>query len=221
MSSFALGFIPHKISSGYFLTSFDGNGLRAQKAVSGGTTTVYIFSGAQVIAEYENSAAPGSPTREYIPAGSAPVAKIEGTSTIYYLRDHLSNRILTDSSGNVLGQSGHYPFGESWYSSGSTSTKWLFTSYERDSESGNDYAMARSYINRLGRFNSPDPAGGAPGDPQSLNRYAYVRDDPADLKDPSGKCWEDDWGCQFLSRMVMSGYVGSGSGTPVANSGCT
>src|SRR5271155_4590350 len=151
MSSFALGVIPHKISSGYFLTSFDGNGPRVQKAVSRGTTTVYIFSGAQVIAEYENGAAPASPTREYISSGSAPLAKIEGSSTIYYLRDHLSNRVLTDASGNVLGQSAHYPFGESWYSSGSTSTKWLFTTYEQDGESGNDYALARSYIDRLGR----------------------------------------------------------------------
>ena len=42
--------------------SYDGNGLRVTK-VSGGTTTVYIFSGTKVIAEYENGAAPASPTR--------------------------------------------------------------------------------------------------------------------------------------------------------------
>jgi RHS repeat-associated protein len=179
----------HLISSsgpgGSATYSYDGNGLRVEKAVSGGTTTVYIFSGAQVIAEYENGAAPASPTREYISSGSAPLAKIEGSSTIYYLRDHLSNRVLTDSSGNVLGESGHFPYGEQWYTSG-TSTKWLFTSYERDSESGNDYAQARSYINLLGRFNSPDPIAGNPSDPQSLNRYIYVRSDPVDLTDSSG-----------------------------------
>jgi RHS repeat-associated protein len=38
-----------------------------------------------------------------------------------------------------------------------TTTKFQFTTYERDSESGNDYAMARYDINRLGRFASPDP----------------------------------------------------------------
>ena len=155
----------HLISSsgigGSATYSFDGNGLRVKKAVSGGTSTVYIFSGAQVIAEYENGAAPGSPTREYISSGSAAIAKIEDTSTTYSLRDHLSNRVLTDSTGNVVAQSGHFPYGESWYTIG-TSTKWVFTSYERDADSGNDYAQARAYINRLGRFNSKvDPNGSA------------------------------------------------------------
>ena len=32
--------------------------------------------------------------------------------------------------------------------------------YERDAESGNNYAIFRSYVNRLGRFSSPDPIAG-------------------------------------------------------------
>ena len=177
------------------------NGLRGKQAASGGASTVYIFSGSQVIAGYENAhfasrmalrdgAAPSAPTREYISSGSAAIAKIESSSTTYFLRDHPeasgSNRILTDSTGNVVTQSGHYLYGESWQTSGTTSTKWLFTTYERDGESGNDYAQARAYINRPGRFNSPDLLGGDPGDPQSLNHYSYVENDPADLLDPSG-----------------------------------
>jgi RHS repeat-associated protein len=79
----------------------------------------------------------------------------------------------------------NYPFGESWYSSGTT-TKWKFTSYERDPESANDYAMARYDINRLGRFNSPDPVPGSIADPQSFNRYSYVRNNPLTLVDPTG-----------------------------------
>jgi RHS repeat-associated protein len=64
-----------------------------------------------------------------------------------------------------------------WYDDG-TSIKNKFTSYERDSESGNDYAMARYYINRFVRFCSADPVMGSPGDPQSWNRYTYVRNNP-------------------------------------------
>jgi RHS repeat-associated protein len=92
---------------------------------------------------------------------------------------------MTDSSGNVIGQQGHYPFGESWYQA-NTTTKWLFTSYERDAESGNDYATFRYDINRLGRFASPDLLAGSAGDPQSLDRYAYVLNDPVNLVDPLG-----------------------------------
>ncbi|MGH9758223.1 MAG: RHS repeat-associated core domain-containing protein, partial [Candidatus Acidiferrales bacterium] len=77
-----------------------------------------------------------------------------------------------------------YPFGESWYETGTT-TKLKFTSYERDGESGNDYALARSYENRLGRFSATDPLAGAAGNPQSLNRYSYVGNDPIDEADPS------------------------------------
>ena len=79
---------------------------------------------------------------------------------------------------------GHFPFGESWYNA--TSEKLLFTSYERDSESGNDYAMARYYVNRLARFSSPDALAGSIANPQSLNRYSYVLNSPTSLVDPSG-----------------------------------
>lgn len=165
--------------------SYDCKGLRVVKA-SGGTTTVYIFSGSKVIAEYVNGAAPSAPAREYIYSGSAMLAKIEGGVTKYYQADHLSTRMTTDPNGNVVGQQGHFPFGESWYASSAT-TKWQFTSYERDPESGNDYAMARYDVNRLGRFSSPDPLAGSPADPQSLNRYAYVQNDPINFADPSGQ----------------------------------
>jgi RHS repeat-associated protein len=84
----------------------------------------------------------------------------------------------------VVEQLGTYPFGEGWYNA--TNEKWLFTTYERDAESLNDYALAWSYVNRLGRFSSPDPLAGDPNNPQSLNRYSYVSNDPIDLVDPSG-----------------------------------
>lgn len=61
-----------------------------------------------------------------------------------------------------------------------------FAGKARDSESGNDYAMARTYVSRLARMASPDPIAGSVLNPQSLNRYAYVANDPADLIDPSG-----------------------------------
>src|ERR1700722_15814500 len=70
--------------------SIDGNGLRVKK-VAGGTTTVYIFSGSKIIAEYDNGAAPTAPSREYIYSGAQLLAKIEGRATNYYTRDHLSD----------------------------------------------------------------------------------------------------------------------------------
>ena len=176
---------------------YDGNGLRVKKCVPNCTSptsyTVYVFSGPKVVAEYDNGAGVGSPSREYIYSGSALVARIDSSGTKYYHQDHLSNRLVTDSSGNTVAQMGHYPFGESWYNA--SNDKLVFASYERDSESGNDYAKARFYISRLGRFSSPDKIAGDLGDPQSLNRYAYVRNSPVNFTDSTGKdpdCGEDD-----------------------------
>jgi hypothetical protein len=85
--------------------SHDGNSLRVEK-VSGGTTTVYIYSGTKMIAEYENGAAPNAPTREYIYSGGALLAKIESGTTTYFHADQLLIRMMTESSNALLS---HYP----------------------------------------------------------------------------------------------------------------
>lgn len=61
-----------------------------------------------------------------------------------------------------------------------------FTGKERDSESGLDNFGARYNSSNMGRFMSPDPMGGHLLDPQTLNRYAYVRNNPLNLTDPTG-----------------------------------
>lgn len=178
--------------------TYDGNGLRVVKSVQGGTTTVSVFSGSSVIAEYDNGAVPGSPSREYIynPAGGETTGLLamipKYGAMIYYHQDHLSMRLTTygsgSSSGRIATDEGHYPFGEPWYQTGATNN-WVFTRYDRDSESGFDYALARYYDSRTGTFCSADPLAGSPSDPQSWNRYPYGRNDPIDMTDPSGKSW--------------------------------
>jgi RHS repeat-associated protein len=81
-----------------------------------------------------------------------------------------------------------------------------FTGKERDAETGLDYFLARYYSPAQGRFTSPDEwAGGIvdpftgqqvgqPGplpyadisDPQTLNKYVYVRNSPLRYTDPDG-----------------------------------
>jgi RHS repeat-associated protein len=183
----------------------DGNELRVEKVVTGtnAVTTVSIRSAGQVIAEYDNGAAVTAPTREYL-YGYNLLAIVTGSTSgsggtiIYQHHDHLGPRLYTDVNGNCVGDQGTFPYGEVWYQntdtecSTSATSSWIFTSYERDAESGDDYALARSYANTNGRFLSPDPLEGIVGDPQSWNRYAYVENDPINLSDPSGQgFWED------------------------------
>ena len=64
-----------------------------------------------------------------------------------------------------------------------------FTGQERDGESGSDNFGARYFGSSMGRFLSPDPSGiflGNLGDPQQLNLYAYVRNNPINNIDPDG-----------------------------------
>jgi RHS repeat-associated protein len=142
------------------------------------TTTYTIPGGVAYVALYATA---------YMPS-TATVIRVDdaflSASPRYYHQDHLSNRLVTNSSGNVLEQLGTFPFGEQWYNA--SADKLLFTTYERDSEFANDYAQARYSVSRLARFSSPDPIAGSTGDPQSLNRYSYVRNMPVMLTDPLG-----------------------------------
>jgi RHS repeat-associated protein len=64
-----------------------------------------------------------------------------------------------------------------------------YTGKERDTESGNDYFGARYYASSMGRFMSPDPSQLVYADqtnPQSLNLYSYVRNNPLVFTDPTG-----------------------------------
>ncbi|MGH6890208.1 MAG: FG-GAP-like repeat-containing protein, partial [Rhizomicrobium sp.] len=57
---------------------------------------------------------------------------------------------------------------------------------------------ARIYDPAIGRFFSADPTVEAPYNPQDLNRYSYVLNDPLVFTDPSGLCflgcfWQQSW----------------------------
>ncbi len=75
-----------------------------------------------------------------------------------------------------------------------------FTSYLKDTEAGAgqlNYATFREHSSRIARFHMPDPVQGSARNPQRLNRYAYVANDPNNRVDPRGLQWEDfmlDWG---------------------------
>src|SRR5205807_4637251 len=93
------------------------------------------------------------------------------------------------------------PFGDALTCSGSDPSPIHFTGKERDSESGNDNFGARYYGSSLGRFMSPDPLAGHTEDPQTLNRYTYVRNNSLNLTDPTGldfyvRCGDDSETCQ-------------------------
>jgi RHS repeat-associated protein len=91
----------------------------------------------------------------------------------------------TEYNGAVTRDALFYPWGQFWVSQG------LFASFS-DVDMGTinvDVGRARNYNYIQGRWISPDPdnASAQPSDPQTWNVYAYARNNPATLTDPTGE----------------------------------
>ena len=124
------------------------------------------------------------------------MATYDSDGVHFYANDWLGNRRLqTDYAGVPEQTCSNLPFGDGLACSNSelTPTEHHFTGKERDTESGNDYFGARYYASSMGRFMSPDwsakeePVPYAKlDDPQSLNLYAYVGNNPMSGIDPNG-----------------------------------
>ena len=101
--------------------------------------------------------------------------------------------VITDSAGNIKSDSDYYPWGGELQFTNNDSNHYKFTGKERDSETGLDYFGARYYGNTMGRFMQPDPVffqTSMLSDPQRFNLYAYVRNNPLALVDPTGESIE-------------------------------
>jgi RHS repeat-associated protein len=114
--------------------------------------------------------------------------------------------VITDSNGAVVSRRDFKPFGEELVdnignrlgdSAASNSNftygandgiRQKFTGYQKDTETGLDFAEARMYENRHARFTAVDPllASGKSANPQTFNRYVYVMNSPMALTDPDG-----------------------------------
>ncbi len=85
-------------------------------------------------------------------------------------------------------------FGALKSSSGSLANAFRFAGEQSDAETGLYCLRARYYDPSTGRFISKDPFPGRIAQPQSLNGFVYVRNNPIVLIDPSGLTWEENWG---------------------------
>jgi RHS repeat-associated protein len=81
-------------------------------------------------------------------------------------------------------------FGVPTASTGSTTSPYGYTGEPVD-PNGLVHLRARTYDPTLGRFISRDTWPGDPASSQTLNRYAYVGNDPVNTTDPSGHCGID------------------------------
>ncbi|ATQ70953.1 RHS repeat-associated core domain-containing protein [Methylosinus trichosporium] len=143
----------------------------------------------------------GSRWTQYLTVGGAMVGvRFDNVATgavalRYFHLDHLGSvAVVTYAGGDVAERNSYDPWGKRRYSDGSDDPSGSldsvasrgFTGQEHLTEVGLIHFNARLYDPLVGRFTSADSIVPHPGDPQSYNRYAYVRNRPLSATDPSG-----------------------------------
>jgi RHS repeat-associated protein len=148
------------------------------------------------------ASAPAWRLQDYVYQGSRLLATVDEGQIRHLHPDHLGTpRLVTDATGTELSRHTYYPFGEEAFlgaiddAARRRDETMRFTGHERDVNGESaadpaiddlDYMHARYYSPFYGRFLTLDPVTGKPADPQSWNRYAYVRGNPLTFLDPTG-----------------------------------
>jgi RHS repeat-associated protein len=173
---------------------FDADGVRIRKAASATVGTMYWPGpSGEYLMETNGS---GTINEEYIYFNGERIARVDRPSgTVhYYFSDKLgSASVITNASGGGATYYYYYPYGGLVATAGSDPNHYKFNGKERDTETGLDMFGARYYDSSLGRFMTPDWAAqptAVPyanfGNPQSLNLYSYVENNPTTFGDPDG-----------------------------------
>jgi RHS repeat-associated protein len=132
-----------------------------------------------------------------VPLPGGGVAVYNSSGLLYYGHsDHLGSiKLGSTTSRTISFDLAYAPFGETYAPSGTTDP--AFTGQRQDTVAGLYDFPARRYSTQ-GRWPAPDPLGLASmhlSDPQSLNRYAYVRNNPLVMIDPQGLDAQDEGPC--------------------------
>ncbi len=189
---------------------------------TGGVTTVYLGG------LWEETSA-GAVKQYYAFNGTVVVVRDSSAGVSYLHGDHLGS--VSATTGAQPGPQTYGPWGNVT-SGGSSATARTYTGQYLDSASGLLYYHARYYDATLARFISADTV--VPGqsdkagtaNPQALNRYLYVTNNPLTYTDPSGHAQQvpidegggesGGWGCSgACGGSDGGGSEGGGAGEPI------
>lgn len=179
---------------------YDGDGNRVEKCVgnscSGSASGQLYWFGTGGAASAETDLT-GNLLHHYIFFNGQRIARFDSSDSTnhYYFSDELGTHdVVTTSTGVCEQDIDFYPYGgtENDYCP-ARAQNYKFTGKERDVETGNDMFGARYYASSMSRFMTPDWAGTPTtvpyanfGNPQSLNLYSYVENNPTTFGDPDG-----------------------------------
>jgi RHS repeat-associated protein len=155
---------------------------RIKKSARGSVTHFHYDIDDNLIAETD---ANGSLLKAYIWLNDEPVAMVTaGGSIYYYHNDHLGTpQKMTNENGALVWAADYLPFGEADVTIETIENNLRFPGQYYDSETGLHYNYHRYYDPSTGRYLTPDPIGLDGG----LNLYAYARNNPIMIIDPTGE----------------------------------
>jgi RHS repeat-associated protein len=202
---------------GQVSTVYDAAAMRVRRVwTHGALVDEYVYLGGyERYRRYRNGILVVERHTTHVMDGPVPVAAVE-TLTVdtddpqpdlsprlrYQFTNQLGSVVLEcDAAGQVISYEEYHPFGTTalWLARDLATTsprRYRYCAKEKDAECGLYYFGARYYAPWLGRWFSPDPAGGA-------NPYWYCSDDPVGRHDPDGQ--EDRPREVFGTAKVMTG----------------
>lgn len=178
--------VKNAIGSSIFKASYDEQGRRIQTQTADGIT-IYYYENDHVIYETD---ANNNITVEYTwdEVGNPVTMTKDGQTYYYHLNGHGDVKYLTDQNGNVVASYQYDAWGNiisQFTSVISSSNPYRYAGYRYDTVTNLYYLMTRYYNADMGRFITADKFGGVVTDPNSLNLYTYVNNNPVNYIDPS------------------------------------
>ena len=169
--------------------------IRQTDVKTGVTSTTLYLPG------YERVQSGATVTEKFYIGDSAVLTKSGSTSQLRYLLQDNQGSVTTilDANGNTVENLAFDVWGKRRNPNGSPAaapsflasdtTNRGYTGHKMLDNVGLIHMNGRVYDPVIARFVSADPIIQSPFDLQSHNRYAYVRNNPASLTDPSGYSW--------------------------------
>jgi RHS repeat-associated protein len=193
----------------------NGDGLRMSKT-TGSTTTQYTWD--TVTGSSPLLLTDGSTSYLYGPDGTPLEQEDSSGNLLWYHHDQLgSTRLLTNTSGAIVGTATYDAYGRTLATTGVTTPLGYAGGYT-DAESGLIYLDHRYYDPATAQFVSVDPAVAMTGAP-----YYYANDDPVNGSDPTGlrpagpaialrlpKVMGNNWTNVAMFLIITGGIIASG-----------
>jgi len=183
------------------MNTYNALGQRVEDATQSSTTEEVYGAGGALLARYTGD----SNSRSFVPFNGGLLAEYYCGGVIFDHPDELgSATTATDCTGSNVQERLYYPFGEFLSGAGSLGMHQMFAQLPDYDPETDQYNTPNRHYTPMGRWLTPDPSGVKAArldDPQTWNMYAYARNNPTTVTDPSG--------------LVASADAGTGLNTPL------